>query len=252
MSSLMKSMSRSRFVLNRIIPALLLALLVVAAGPLFAKDLGVYGRVWDIIEIDIRELLIQSAGRINVQELQDKMRQSAESYLDNLPRRSTLRVTSTRTRWLDPSFVLDDDIRVPIRNEDGEWEWGILHKKGTRFNPLSVQRPRDAMLFFDGEDQDQLKFVEAVVKEFPGKVMPVEATGANPDKLAQKLGVPVFSATDQMRARFRIEATPALLYAGEGEHSLELGMTEFAPPYTTAAAERAWPSIRSPLSRGTK
>lgn len=239
---------------QRAVSAMLLGSLALGGGgvELHAKDLGVHSRVYDIVEIDIRELLVASAARVDTEEIQEAVRSSAERYLDNLPRRTTSRVASTQTRWLNPSFILDDDIRAPVQNEEGEWEWVVLYRKGTSFNPLSVQRPTNAMLFFDGDDEEQVEFVAAMIEAYPSKVMPVEATGANPEKLAEQLGVPVFTVTDQMRARFQIRATPALLYPGEGAHYLELGMTEFAAPYSTTEAEQVWPSLRTPLPGGAR
>lgn len=250
---LLKPVITRPFIVKRsVYPALAAALLLVSTTVPEAKDLGVHGRVYDIIEIDMRALLVASANRADVDHLQQELRSSAERYLDNLPRRETGRVQRTQTRWLDPSFVLDEDIAAPMQNANGEWEWGVLHRKGTRFNPLTVQRPHNAMLFFDGNDAEQWIFVSKMVEAYPGKVMPVEATGANPERLALELEVPVFSATDQMRARFEIRATPSLLYAGEGPHTLELGMTEFAAPYSLEEAERAWPLLRTPFSGGSQ
>lgn len=231
---------------------LLIALAVGSVLPASAKELGVFGKVWGIIEIDIRELLVASAARADIGQVQDELRQSAERFLDNLPKRQLGQVEATRTQWIDPSFVLDDDIRAPIRNAQGEWEWGILYAKGTRFNPLSAQRPYNAMLFFDGAAEDQLTFLTELLERYPGRVMPVEVTGTNPEKLAERLGVPVFSLTDSMMQRFRITATPSLLYAGEGAQSLQLGLTTFAAPYSAEEAERVWPSIRIPISGGLR
>lgn len=237
---------------KRILATLLVAGMLGPTAQLAAKDLGVFGRVWDIVEIDIRDLLIASAARADLSKVQDELEKAAERYMDSLPKRPMGVVESTETRWLDPSFVLDDDIRAPMRNAQGDWEWGVLHAKGTRFNPLSMQRPFNAMLFFDGSSEEQVAFVRDILAKYPGKTMPVEATGANPEKLAVSMGVPVFSLSETMMQRFRVTATPSLLYAGDGAHALELGMTAFASPFSTEEVERAWPSIRMSTSGGSK
>lgn len=239
----LESSARATSARRQMLAVLLVASLIGPVVPLTAKDLGVFGRVWDIVEIDIRDLLVASAARADLSKIQDQLEQSAERFMDSLPRRQMGRVDSTETRWIDPSFILDDDIRAPMRNAQGEWEWGVLHAKGTRFNPLSVQRPHNAMLFFDGTDEKQVEFVKDLLTQYPGKLMPVESTGANPEKLSIQMQVPVFSLTDSMIRRFKVTATPSLLYAGEGAHSMELGLTTFASPYSAAEVARAWPSI---------
>lgn len=227
-----------------LLAALLAALLLTASTSSLARDLGVVGKVWPISEIDIRELLIASASRADLGQLQEELRESAQEYLNSLPKRPMDQASTTRTRWIDPSFVLSDDIAAPVQNARGEWQWRILYKKGTRFNPLTVQRPHNAMLFFNGTASEEVAFVRAVYERYPAKVMLIEATGTNPEKLAKELGIPVFSATETMLGRFRIATTPSLLYAGEGPHALELGLTEFAPPFSTLAVEQVWPSIK--------
>lgn len=232
--------------------AVLAALLAVsAARELNARELGIQGRVWPIVEIDMRELLIASAARADLSRVGKELRESAERYLDNLPKRTLRRAERTETRWIDPSFVLTEDIRAPIKNAQGDWQWGILYRKGTRFNPLSVQRPYNALFFFNGTVKEEAEFAAALIRQYPATLMLVEASGANPEKLALEFGAPVFSATDAMLARFRIQATPALLYPGEGPQSLMLGLTELAPPYSVAQVEQAWPSVRMPNPGGS-
>jgi len=215
--------------------------------PAHSVDLGVQGSTWSIIEIDIRELLVESAAHVDWARVTDEVSRSASHYLDNLPRRVTSTVSQTRTRWLDPSFSLDQDIRAPVQNAQGEWHWQVLYHKGLRFNPLSVQRPHNAMFFFDGSVQDQVAVAAQLVSRHPAQLMLVEASGINPEPIAKKLHTPVYTTSAGLAKRFQIQATPALLFPGDGREALLLGLTEFAPPYSTAPVEQAWSALRPSL-----
>jgi conjugal transfer pilus assembly protein TraW len=221
------------------------AILLLVSVPVYSIDLGVQASTWPIIEIDIRELLIQSAARADWNSVRDQVSRSAQHYLDNLPRRATSTVSQTRTRWLDPSFSLDQDIRAPIQDAQGEWHWQVLYKKGMRFNPLSVQRPHSAMFFFDGAVQDQIRLATQLVARHPAKLMLVEASGINPEPIAKKLHTPIYTTGAALAERFQIQATPALLFPGDGQEALMLGLTEFAAPYSTAQVEQVWSALRS-------
>ena len=218
-------------------------------APAYSIDLGVHGTTWPIIEIDIRELLVASAARVDWGQVREKVDRSAAHFLDNLPHRATSTASQTRTRWLDPSFSLDQDIRAPIQDAQGEWQWQVLYRKGTRFNPLSLQRPHTAMFFFDGSDPSQIALATQLVSRYPGKLMLVEASGINPEPIAQKLHTPIYTTSAALAKRFQIQATPALLFPGDGHEALMLGLTEFAAPYSTAQVEQAWSALR-PFSLG--
>lgn len=218
---------------------------VALCPPLLARDLGVHGPMWPILEIDLRQLIIESAARADWDSVDEQMRSSAKHYLSRLPKRSVSTAARTATRWIDPSFTLGEDLRAPVRDAQGEWQWSVLHAKGTRFNPLSVQRPDSALLFFDGTARDQVAFATAVSKAHPARVMLIEASGIDPRALAKSLDVPVFNGSNPMFARFDIRATPALLCAGEGAQALSLGLTEFARPFPVTHAERVCPVLRS-------
>jgi conjugal transfer pilus assembly protein TraW len=214
--------------------------------PAQGVDLGVQGSTWPIIEVDIRELLVQSAARVDWGSVREEVSRSASRYLDNLPRRVTSTVSQTHTRWLDPSFSLDQDIRAPVQDGHGEWHWQVLYQKGMHFNPLSVQRPHNAMFFFDGSVPDQVTVAAQLVSRHPAQLMLVEASGINPEPIAKKLHTPIYTTTAGLAKRFQIQATPALLFPGDGPQVLLLGLTEFAPPYSAKQVEQAWSVLRPP------
>lgn len=207
-----------------------------------AHDLGIQGKVWEITEIDIRQLVMESASRADFSALNKQRDDSAKNFLDNLPRRTMGVTDKTEIRWIDPSLEIASDIQGA--GEDPatkQLAWNTMFKKGTRVNPLRVHRPLTAMLFFDGKSKEQLDFVTKVVNEDEhGRVILVEATGVNVGKLTKAFGRPVFYANEQMVQRFSITVAPALLYAGENEYEGLLGLKMFAAPYQISDLKSAW------------
>lgn len=220
---------------------LTIAVLLAALGPAQATDLGVQGKTWPIIEIDFRQLLLESAARADLDAAQKEVTESTEKYFDQFPQRNLPSVEVTATRYIDPSITLASDIAAPIPNAAGDYQWATLYPKGTRVNPLEKFRPLTAMLFFDGRDEAQLKFVREALAANPMRIVPVETAGANVKDLSKAFARPIFYANEAMMARFKVENLPSLLYPATGEYALYLGMTAFARPYKLAELETVWP-----------
>ena len=208
-----------------------------------ADNLGVQGKTWPIIEIDMRKFLAEQAAHVKWSHVQNEIAHSAHRYLKTLPQRDIPTIGSTTTHWIDPSIILSHDILVPRKDPMGQWHWVILYRKGTRFNPLSVERPIQAMLFFDSASRSQRAFVRAALSKYPERIMPVDVDGNDPQPLSKSWGRPVFEATNAMLARFPVFAIPALLYPGSGAERMRLGMTAFGPPYSTSQLATAWPAL---------
>lgn len=220
---------------------ILVAALLVAVCSAQATDLGVQGKTWPIIEIDFRQLLLESASRADLTAAQKEVTASVDTFFDSFPQRYLLSVETTTTHYIDPSIILSSDIMAPRQNGGGDYQWTTLFPKGKRVNPLEKYRPLTAMLFFDGRDEAQLEFVRAALKANPMGVVPVETAGASVKNLSQSFHRPIFYATDAMMARFNVEHLPSLLYPASGEYALYLGMTAFASPYKTAELMAVWP-----------
>ena len=208
-----------------------------------ATDLGVQGKTWPIIEIDMRKFLAEQAAHVNWSHVEDKLTHSAQHYLQALPKRDIPTIGTTTTRWIDPSIILSHNILAPQKNATGQWHWAVLFRKGTRFNPLTVERPIQAMLFFDSASRAQRAFVRAALSRYPQRLIPVDVDGNDPQPLTKSWGRPVFEATNAMLSRFPVFAVPALLYPGSGAERMRLGMTAFGPPYSISQLAPVWPTL---------
>jgi len=217
--------------------------LMSASGLCRATNLGVQGKTWPIIEIDMRKFLVEQAAKVNWSHVNNRLAHSARHYLETLPRRDIPTIGETTTHWIDPTIVLSHNILAPRQNAAGQWHWAVLYRAGTRFNPLSVERPIQAMLFFDSASRAQRAFVRAALERYPDRIMPVDVDGNDPQPLSKSWGLPVYEATNAMLDRFPVFAIPALLYPGSGAERLRLGMTAFGPPYSTSQLATAWPLL---------
>lgn len=133
--------------------ALLLPFCLACVPAAEARDYGQQGAVFPVIERDLLEQIhtrltaMEKSGetkRLN-QELQRRTaaRVNRPEPVDGLVRASAAR------RWsFDPTITLETD----IRGAKGE----LIHVRGTRVNPLDSVPLRADLLFFDGDDPDQL------------------------------------------------------------------------------------------------
>lgn len=217
-----------------------------------AKDYGVQGQAWPIIEINMTQLLVESASKVDWNTVNTKLAKSSKHYVSGLPPHDLPGVSKTQTVWFDPAITLSADIKIPVKQPDGKYAWMVMYKKGTRVNPLKVEHPVTAMFFFNGKDAAQAKFAEDLYAAHPTRIVLVEAGQGGITASAKKTGTAVFYASSQLLGRFNIQKLPTLLYPGQGEHALRLGETTFAPPFSVAQAAQAWSALATaaPLSKG--
>lgn len=229
-----------------------LSVVLVAGGIAHGKDYGALGPLYPIIEVDIRQLVLESAARADWARAQDEAQESAKQYLDNLPKRSLPSAAQTNTRWIDPSIVLTSDIQAPVKQADGSYRWEVLVKKGTRFNPLSQVRPRTAMFFYDGSNEQQVKLLNRLLERESLVVVPVEAGSGSVRELSVQTGRPIFHANDALLGRFQVSELPSLVYPGDGFRSLYIGVTAFAEPYDLQTVLSSWSGFLSRSAPGAQ
>ena len=220
----------------------------------YSKDYGVQGQTWPIIEVNMTQLLVESASEVNWNKINAKLAKSGKHYVGHLPPHDLPGVSTTQTVWFDPAITLSADIKIPVKQPDGRYAWMVMYKKGTRVNPLKVEHPVTAMLFFNGKDTGQAKFAAALYAAHPARIVLVEAGQGGITASAKKTGTAVFYASAQLLGRFKIQKLPTLMYPGQGVHSLRLGETTFAPPFGLAQATQAWGALSTatPLSKGKR
>lgn len=182
--------------------AFLLPLALMLAGPVQARDYGQQGTVFPVIE---RDLLQQIHARLIAMEQSGETKRLNEE----LKRRTVARVerpepvaglvrAQAARKWsFDPTITLETD----IRGAKGE----LIHARGTRVNPLDSVELRADLLFFDGDDPDQLAWA---LRQSPGAKL-ILVRGAPLQLMKARQRRFYFDQGGKLSAHFAIRAVPA-------------------------------------------
>ncbi|WP_041804629.1 type-F conjugative transfer system protein TraW [Rickettsia bellii] len=165
------------------------------------RDYEVQGHVFPIIEESLLEVIMAKLQIAKQNGVLEKMQEEFKNKVQQKISRPTpvlaLAKASINRNWhYDPSFIQKTDVKDQAGN--------IIVKVGTNVNPLEKISWGKALIFIDGDDEQQVKWAKSKI----GKLV---LTSGNPIKLAQKLNKPVFF--DQggvLTTRFKIKAVPAI------------------------------------------
>jgi type-F conjugative transfer system protein TraW len=175
----------------------------------YANDLGVMGETYPILEMDFLDFIqsrieqIQKNGQW--QALQNRATQSAISYRDRPPRVVGItRARETKSWKYDPSIVLDHDVISP----DGK----LIAVAGTRVNPLNFITVTKTLIFYDSDDETQVKWVLEQDKKLNGKDKLILINGSALDQ-EKRFKKPIyFDQSGKLTSRFSITHVPAIVY----------------------------------------
>lgn len=173
---------------------------------LHAKDFGVRGKIAPIEEHDPIVLIqsklktMEERGELerHNRELQKKTRVAIERPK---PVEGIFKAKETRIFYYDPTYIVPED----IKDHMGQ----IIHPKGTRINPLETISLSQNLLFFDGDDDEQVAFAKEKLKENSLKLILVKGA---PLSLYEELKVPVyFDQSGLLTKKLGIRHVPALV-----------------------------------------
>lgn len=171
-------------------------------GVSYAKTLGVHGQTYPIAEQDLLVFIqsrlqsLQDSGEI--EQHQKQMQARVTASVDRPPPVTGLAKTqSARTFLFDPSITISRDI--PQANA----------KKGTRFNPLSRISLSKTLIFYDGDDPQQVAWVQKTDNALSGKTLLILVKGSVSTH-AKQMNVPIyFDQQGKLTQRFNITHIPA-------------------------------------------
>ncbi len=184
--------------------ALAMALAVLLQAPAAAKDLGIRGETWAIAEPDLLEALearlheLKRSGALAA--IEDEARARARARVEAPePVPGIAPAVRHSTRLIDPSVVLDRDVRL----RDGT----LLAAAGTRLNPLEHVPLRRDLLFIDGRRAAEIAW--ALERQGPSTVV---LLAGRPLDLARRHGRPFFfDQSGRLANRFGLGATPVVV-----------------------------------------
>jgi conjugal transfer pilus assembly protein TraW len=181
--------------------SLLLAWVLCAliTGPAQAKVIGGAGRVFPIVEPDALEEIEKRAREVDWQSIMDK--EKPEDFrppnLVRLPR-----AQHERCFLVDMTYTLAFDI------PDGKG--GILYPRGYRFNPLDYVPFNQTLVVLDGEDPEQVAWLNSspLIERADAVIL---LSGGAFSQVGKELGRTVFYADRRIVERFNLAAVPSVI-----------------------------------------
>lgn len=138
---------------------------------LYAKDFGIEGHTYKIIEEDMLKVIEQRLSKVDLEQLNNKMTEKAKAYIERPTAVSGItRVKETREFFYDPTYILEEDIK--------DHRGIIIHHKGTKVNPLNSVPLREALIFIDGDDQSQVELALSLRAKQQGKAKIILVKGS--------------------------------------------------------------------------
>ena len=172
-----------------------------------AKDFGVVGRTSEIKEVDaieeIKGKLSDMEARGELDEHNERMKKEVSDRIKSPKSLNLGRVSEVREYEYDPSIEVKEDLR--------DARGIVFHRKGTKVNPLDVVSMPYELIFFDGEDEDQLKYV--IKKYEESEIKPkLILTGGSPIKLEEEYKLDFyFDQRGVLIKQLGIKAVPAIV-----------------------------------------
>ena len=179
--------------------SLVLVFCALSAWPVQAKVVGTFGRVYPIAEPDALAEIEERARSINWQSIlaKEKPEDFRPSNLVALPRASH-----------DRSFLVDMTYTLEFDVPDGHG--GILYPRGYRFNPLDYVPFSQTLVILDGDDPDQLAWLQnsSFLKDSTSMILLTRGAFST---VGEHLGRAVFYADRRILERFNLTAVPSVV-----------------------------------------
>ena len=172
-----------------------------------AKDFGVVGETRGIKEVDAIE---EIKGKLSTMERSGELGEHNERMKEVVSERirspKSLNIGKSdkvREYEYDPSIIVAEDLR--------DARGVVFHRKGTRVNPLDMVSMPYELIFFDGEDEEQLKYV--LKKYEKSEIKPkLILTGGSPIKLEEEYKLDFyFDQRGVLIKQLGVKAVPAVV-----------------------------------------
>ena len=179
-----------------------------------ATDFGIVGQTFKIVEEPFIQMLKKRLDKVGITKEQEKMQARAQEQVENPKAVNGISLAAeSRVFYFDPTYILDKDAVLPCGK--------ILHKAGTKVNPLAHMDLNRRIFFIDARNQGQITWLkEQLHNPLPEQKEPVEdrviLVGGSVFKLQEELGARhvdkvYFDQAGELTTKFGIKASPAIL-----------------------------------------
>lgn len=178
--------------------------LLVLAKEAEAKDLGVHGHVFEIIEQDFLEVINARLKAVDWNKFNQKIKNKTKDYVETPTAiKNITKAVEAKKYFYDPTYVLTQD----IYDHTGK----LIQTKGTKVNPLEFTSLKEDLIFIDGDEKDQIKFALAQYKQKQERLKIILVKGS-PLNLQRKEKIWIyFDQGGVLTTKLNINEIPALV-----------------------------------------
>ena len=202
----------------------IVTIIVALCGVGKANAADTVGPTYPITEPDMLEEMqakltaMEKSGRLKA--LQSEAIKRSQDHIESpSPVKGLIRTKDARTYQFDPSYIVPSTITTP----SGQ----LIGQAGQRINPLDYVPLSKHLIFFDGNDKEQVSMAVGIMKRYQGRVKPILVAG-KPFELTRAWKQQVyFDQGGSLVRRFGIHQVPALV-SQEDKH-LRIDELEVTP-----------------------
>nr|AKS10401.1 conjugal transfer protein TraW [Rickettsia endosymbiont of Ixodes pacificus] len=131
--------------------------ILVLSSSVLGVDFGKQAATYEVAEEGFVAMVKSRLAAIDLQQYQEEMRTIAtKKVLEPEPVLGIRATNEPREFWYDPSLLVTEDIKLP----DGK----VLHKAGTKVNPLDHMDFDRELIFIDGRSSEQIEWLKQRLK----------------------------------------------------------------------------------------
>jgi conjugal transfer pilus assembly protein TraW len=188
---------------TKIFISLLLAI-IIFAHHVSAKDFGIEGHTFPIIEEDILKVIEKKLGNIDIDKFNKEIQNKTKEYIERPKAVFGIKKAKERkVSYFDPSYKVPENIYDHNNN--------LLHEADKIINPLEHTTLQHSMIFIDGDDEEQVKLALDIISKKQGKLKIVLVKGS-PLKIQRKHKIWIyFDQAGFITNKFGIKEVPALV-----------------------------------------
>ncbi|XVN41216.1 MAG: hypothetical protein RCO49_01035 [Rickettsia endosymbiont of Argas persicus] len=128
-------------------------IILVISSSVLGISFGKLGATYEVVEEGFVSMIKGRLSALDLQQHQEEMLRTAKrQVLEPAPVVGIRATSEPREFWYDPSFTLTEDVKLP----GGK----ILHKAGTKVNPLDHMVFDRELIFVDGRSNAQITWLK--------------------------------------------------------------------------------------------
>lgn len=182
----------------------------------------IFGKTYPILEEDLLDYIKNRLTNMMKNGEWDAIKRKAIIHIkQQIERPKSLNyLTKTIT---NKSWHYDPSVRVPFDLTDHQGH--IFARTGDLINPLKIRPLKNALIFFDADDDSQLKFVRKTIAKYNDQVKLILINGSILET-NKKFQRPIyFDQQGKLTQKFNIQHVPAIVY----QEGLSLKVSEVIP-----------------------